>query len=182
MDSEDLQLVRPAAALQPAYEAYVRAFGDDRDIHGNSAMAVCLPDARDFARAVERCLGFADGSDLPEGWVGCEARWLVRNGGEIAGTIDLRHSLTPFLESEGGNIGYAVHPAFRGRGYATWMLQEVLGHARRRGMPRVLVTCDQRNAASAAVIRKCGGVLENEVPSALETREITQRYWIDLER
>ncbi|MFP4054245.1 MAG: GNAT family N-acetyltransferase [Phycisphaerae bacterium] len=177
---EDLKLVRPAAALQPSYEAYVRAFPEGAEIPGNSAMAACLADAPSFGRAVERCLGFADGTDLPEGWVCCEAWWLVRNGNEIVGTIDLRHSLTPFLESEGGSIGYAVHPDSRNRGYATEMLREVLQRARRRGTRRVLVTCDQQNAASAAVIRKCGGVLENEVPSVLEGREVTQRYRIDL--
>jgi predicted acetyltransferase len=42
----------------------------------------------------------------------------------------------------------------------------------------VLVTCDDDNVASAAVIERCGGVFESLVDSA-EGDVLTRRYWID---
>jgi len=56
-----------------------------------------------------------------------------------------------------------------------------LDEARRLGLKRVLITCDRRNIASARVIQKNGGWLENEIVSCLPNREFTQRYWIDLD-
>ena len=44
-------------------------------------------------------------------------------------------------------------------------------------MDRVLLGCDKNNAASAKVIEKNGGVLENEVPFEGKT---VRRYWIAL--
>ena len=85
------------------------------------------------------------------------------------------------LEAEGGHIGYSVRPSERGKGYATRMLEMALAEARRLGLKRVLITCDRKNVASARVIRKNGGRLENEVVSRLRDREFTQRYWLELE-
>ena len=44
---------------------------------------------------------------------------------------------------------------------------------------RVLVTCDDGNAASAAVIEHAGGVLEDIRPGP-DDGEATRRYWIAL--
>ena len=63
---------------------------------------------------------------------------------------------------EGGHIGYAVRPAHRRRGYATEILRQSLIVARAVGVDGVLVTCDDDNVGSAAVIERCGGVLESD--------------------
>ncbi len=47
------------------------------------------------------------------------------------------------------------------------------------GIRRLLVACDADNPASARVIEKCGGVLENEVAT---DDEVIRRFWIDLRR
>ena len=44
-----------------------------------------------------------------------------------------------------------------------------------RRIDRVLVTCDDTNLASATVIERNGGVLE-------DIRGVKRRYWIDLSR
>ncbi|MBI2920825.1 MAG: GNAT family N-acetyltransferase [Planctomycetes bacterium] len=176
MTEDDLQLVEPSVSLREEYEAYCREFGDARDIPGNG----CMAGSPDFSEAIRMCLDHARGANLPEGRVPATTFWLVRGGRRLVGMINLRHSLTPFLESEGGHIGYSVRPSERRKGYATRMLTAVLETARRLGLKGALITCDKRNAASAGVILKCGGVLENEVPSRLPGRELTQRYWIEL--
>lgn len=98
--------------------------------------------------------------------------------GRIVGTIQLRHTLSEELLQGGGHIGYAIRPAERGKGYATQQLGLALKEADRLGIPNVMVSCDKNNTASAAVIRKCGGVLAWE-----GYREIfhtcIQIYWID---
>ncbi len=101
-------------------------------------------------------------------------------GDEVVGRVHVRHALTPYLLEVGGHVGYGVRPAHRRRGYATQLLRAGLNLLREVGVPRVLVTCDDDNLASAATIERNGGVLEKVVPVEGETPK--RRYWIDLPR
>ena len=97
--------------------------------------------------------------------------------GALVGRTSIRHELNPFLEREGGHIGYAVRPAHRRRGFATAILRQSLVVARAAGVEEVLVTCDDDNVASATVIERCGGVLEDVVPPEAGGTPL-RRYWI----
>lgn len=97
--------------------------------------------------------------------------------GQIVGRSSIRHELNDFLRQLGGHVGYCVLRPYRRRGYATEILRQSLVIARSEGVERVLVTCDDDNAASAAVIERCGGVLEDVVE--VEGHPPTRRYWID---
>jgi hypothetical protein len=57
-------------------------------------------------------------------------------------------------------------------------LRQSLVIARAIGIDQVLVTCDDTNAGSKAVIEACGGRLDNVVDGAVEESRI-RRYWID---
>ncbi len=102
--------------------------------------------------------------------------WILDERDAVLGAISLRYALTDFLLQAGGHIGYSVRPSARGSGVASWALGEVLGTARRRSLKSVLITCDDDNLASARVIEKHGGVLEDvrETPIGLK-----RRYWVD---
>jgi predicted acetyltransferase len=76
-----------------------------------------------------------------------------------------------------GHIGYGVRPSARSRGLATWALQSVLVRAPALGLRKVLLTCDDSNPASARVIEKTGGVLEDVRETELG---LTRRYWMTL--
>lgn len=118
----------------------------------------------------------ARGLDLPPGRV--PAEYLVAEvGTDLVGRVSLRHCLTPVLLEIGGHVGYAVRPAFRGRGYATAMLRDSLHRLAVLGVAEVLVTCDDDNVASATVIERCGGVLE-DVRRLADEAPPTRRYWI----
>nr|WP_228395104.1 GNAT family N-acetyltransferase [Modestobacter roseus] len=74
-------------------------------------------------------------------------------------------------------MGYGIRPSARRRGLVTWALGEVLPVARRMGLDRVLVTCADDNVASARVIERAGGVLEDVRETELGR---ARRYWITL--
>jgi nicotinamidase-related amidase len=67
----------------------------------------------------------------------------------------------------------------RRRGYATEILRQSLAVATGLGVDRVLVTCDDDNVGSAAVIERCGGVFESHIVG--ESGERMRRYWIELD-
>lgn len=96
--------------------------------------------------------------------------------GAIVGRVSVRFSLNEFLLARGGHIGYAVRPACRRRGYAGEMLRGGLDIARSRGIEPVLVTCDDMNEASTAVIERAGGRLESLFVDDDGTN--IRRYWI----
>ncbi len=112
-----------------------------------------------------------------EGWVPSTTLLGVDENGRIVGMIDIRHRLNDYLAQFGGHIGYSVRKNERRKGYASQMLIQALEVAKQLGINKVLLTCEKENAASAATIRKCGGILENEV---YDDGVLTQRYWIEI--
>jgi len=111
-----------------------------------------------------------------EGRVHADYWWIVEDQTYL-GAITLRHGLNDFLLRAGGHIGYGLRPSARGRGLAAWALRSILPRAQQLRLDRVLVTCDDGNAASARTIEKAGGVLEDIRQTELG---LTRRYWITL--
>jgi len=127
----------------------------------------------------------SQGLDLPEGYVPATDFWIVAPGDEYLGRVNIRHRLTPYLAQFGGHIGYNVRSKYRGKGIATRALELGLLEARRLGLTRVLLTCDDDNLASRRVIEKNGGVLEDVVVEYTRedgTKSVIahkRRYWVE---
>ena len=99
-------------------------------------------------------------------------------GNRIVGRASIRHTLNPFLERQGGHIGYVVVPEFRRQGYASTILRLALQIARDKlGIERCLLTCDADNIGSIKTIERNGGRLDGVVDGPHVTKPI-RRYWI----
>ena len=115
-----------------------------------------------FAEFVQLVEDHRRGRNLGPGWV--ESTFLLADvDGLVVGRSSIRFELNDYLRMEGGHIGYAVRPAHRRRGYATEILRQSLIVARAGGVDRALVTCDDDNIGSAAVIEANGGVLQDVI-------------------
>jgi predicted acetyltransferase len=101
--------------------------------------------------------------------------WIVEQQTVLGGIV-----LRPFTNDDvlrRGHIGYGVRPSARGRGLATWALDQVLQRAAEAEMKRVLLVCLDSNAASIKTIERSGGILDRTVE---EGHGLVRHYWIDL--
>jgi predicted acetyltransferase len=130
-------------------------------------------------RFLQRHVDFAQGKNLPDGWIPATTFWLLDDAGKVVAMSHLRHQLTPFLLKRGGNIGYYVMASERGRGYGTQVLAHTLAEARSLGLDRVLVSADSDNERSIRVIERNGGLQEDEHVDETTGRPY-RRYRIEL--
>jgi predicted acetyltransferase len=120
-------------------------------------------DGMSLAEYLHVLAGVREGRNLPTGYVP-ETFLFAFVGPRIVGRVAVRHALNPFLECEGGHIGYVVVPEFRRRGYATRMLGLALRIAHEQlGIDDVLLICADSNVGSIRVIERNGGVLQDVV-------------------
>jgi len=133
----------------------------------------------DFDAYLEHLEIYRTGKNLPPGHVRSTAYFLL-GGDKLLGSGNLRHELNEGLSVFGGHIGYDVRPSERRKGYGSLILQLTLEKARTLGLGRVFLTCDTDNLASAKIIEKHGGKLENQMFYE-PTGKIISQYWIELE-
>ncbi len=104
--------------------------------------------------------------------------WIIDENDEYCGRVSLRHSLTEELSKHGGHIGYDIRPSKRGKSYASIALGLCLKEAKKLGLEKVLLTCDDDNFASMKSIEKNGGILQDKFTQ--DSGKVTRRYWIEL--
>ncbi|PTK92646.1 GNAT family N-acetyltransferase [Staphylococcus gallinarum] len=97
---------------------------------------------------------------------------------EIIGAANIRHDLNDHLKRVGGHIGYGVRKKHRGKGYGNKLLKKSLDYLSRIGVQEALVTCDESNKASAAVIKHNGG--EEIEPALLDDGTVIRRFQIEI--
>jgi len=152
---------------------YVREHYDNGETSISASLGLS---SSDYSEWVEKIKANALTGD--QAW-GKSLLYLCFDESRLVGLLSIRYELSPELSAKYGDIGYGVRPSERKKGYATRMTEYALTVCREKGLPSVILGCYKSNAASAATIRKCGGILiaENDNYSAGRT---SQYYRIDL--
>ena len=165
-------LVPPSIQYKDSVLLYVESFLKTSDSIPGSGRLATTPVYETWLEDVTNDL-----QDRPELGLVAASQYIAvdQDSGKVVGVIQLRHSLNSYLLNYGGHIGYSVHPDERGKGFATHMLKQCLTHAHQMGIDRVLVTCDDTNAASEHIIVKSGGVYED---SRRSPDGLMKRFWI----
>jgi len=119
------------------------------------------------------------GIDLPNNRVRAILFLVMDDNDNVIGVADIKPELNENLLNFGGHISYSVRPSERNKGYATAILSLMLEYAKKIGVNRVLLICNEQNNASAKIIEKSGGVLENTLFDEANNIMV-KRYWINL--
>ncbi len=165
-----IALVPPDVRLRETFLAGMRQFQAEGLPWWTGGELASIED--DFPGFVAKKL--ADATRRTDTFVPATHLWGVAES-RFVGRISIRHELSEALRVMGGHVGYDTVPSFRGRGVATSMLRAALPIARGLGLPEVLLTCDDHNAASIRVIERCGGVLE--ATRRIAGSDVPKRYY-----
>lgn len=173
-----MRLVFPNLSYKDKATDYIREFYEyGSEINGTGGLDRFLREST-YEAWLEKLVRDMDLANIPESRVPGLTYFYVREADDrIVGMINIRLALNEFLRNEGGHIGYSVRPTERRRHYGTDMLNAGLKVCGVIGIREVLVSCDKENAASAGVIKNCGGELQREFYSEA-FHETVQMYAI----
>lgn len=107
---------------------FVREMPEDENGFTNSWHNVSREDFE--KNALPTMLKFAEGTDLPEGYVP-ESFFFLWRDNEIVGQFRIRHYLCESMRTGAGHIGYFIASPFRGQGLGTEGLRLTLKEAHR---------------------------------------------------
>ncbi len=177
-----MELIKPTKQYEDSWLKGMREFDEAGDI----GFWNLYEGSHDLDKVIEQVNQYSKGESLPDGWVPATTYWLIDEG-EFVAHVNIRHALNERLKRIGGNIGYAVVPSCRRRGYGEKILGLALLKAKEIGLKKILLTCDDANSASQKIIERNGGVLdsidkfEGEIDGLDKFDGMMMRkYWIDL--
>lgn len=110
---------------------------------------------KQFKDWLEEQDGWSHGENLPEGYVPQYCYWLYVDEKPV-GFGKIRLGLTPQSRIEGGNIGCAIDPVHRGKGYATYFIALLLQKAQEMEIGEILITVKKYNYPSKVACEKNG--------------------------
>jgi len=183
---QPISLIEPNPALLASYaEALARGWSfEARQETRLEQLAAMRHDPQSFLRDLLSSNGtmtLPDGRVVPR--LPSKLFWITDDDG-FCGQIAFRFqpSTEALPDYVWGHIGYAVVPWKRRRGYATEALRLILPLAKKQGLKRVLINCDDDNEASQKVILANGGVLTGGESHQYRPGRRKLSYWIDLSR
>jgi len=173
-----IRLELPDTKYKKTYIEAVKEFKAEQNRHAQNYLELGLEALEnDFDAYVTKLHNQMEGQDLPEGFVPATEFWILDDNDTHIGRVHIRHRLTEHLRQIGGHIGYNIRQSERRKGYGSQALQLGLLEARKLGLSKVLVTCNQDNVASRKIIEKNGGVFNDSSPV---NGEQIRRYCITL--
>ncbi len=172
-----MKLILPSVQYKNSFIEAVKEYqavesNDRRDIYELDGVYL----ENNFSDYIYTLLSESKGENLPEGYVPQTTFWLIDNE-RFIGRVSIRHTLTEHLLKVGGHIGYDIRPGKRKMGYGKKILELALQEAKKLGIEKVLITCDETNIASKKIIEANGGILENRL-QLHKGKPAKLRYWI----
>ena len=156
MSSVELLQLSPEDGME-VYEMLQR-LGPSENAFNNEVNGMTYEEYKDWL--IERD-AWSRGELLPDGYVKQWIYWLVAEGRPV-GFGKLRERATEHSRLFGGNIGFAVDPLARGKGYGSKLFALLLEKAKEKGIHEVFSTVEKYNYRSKHVHEKCGGKLVKE--------------------
>lgn len=156
--TNNLFLVKPSKALEKDILEYKQEYFDfgEAGVNGSCGLA-CYDDFNEWLNLVLSI----EKEELRNGVHTSTFFTIRKEDDKIIGSIKLHHFLSPYLEN-GGHIAYGIRPSERKKGYGIEQLLLVLDVARSMKIPKVMITCNKDNIASAKTALCCGGILTSE--------------------
>ncbi len=155
-----MKLVVPAAVYEQSYREYITELADEErypfplDFEHN-----------DFEQLLTRLNDFAEGCNLPDGYVQSSTLWLVDDE-QIVGVTNIRHRLNNAIRHCGGHIGLGIRPSYRGKGIGKQLMQMSIHYLAQMNVSSIHIHCHKHNLASANMIKACAGILDSEITQA----------------
>ena len=175
-----LSHISPAAVHEAAAKEYLNEFKEyGSRINGAGGLDRYLPD--NYAGWLEKLA--ADRVLIPdEERVPAETFFLVRESdGRIVGMVNIRLALNDDLRKSGGNVGYAIRPTERRKGYNKINLYLALQCLKKHGIKEALLDCDIKNTASERTMLALGGQCIEDFYDE-EEKCNARKYLIDIDK
>lgn len=174
---EEVLLISPTVEYENQAQEYIKEFKEyNSQLNGVGRM----DRFDDYSSWLGYLDDMQDSEKIPVGRVPNYTYFLVRKeDNRILGMTNIRKELNQYYLQDAGHIGYSIRPTERKKGYGEKILSLALSKCKELSLIKVLLTCDKHNIASAKIIQKNNGILEDETYSEMSSI-IIQRYWIQL--
>ena len=150
---QNVKLIGPSLLYKESFLEFV----EDVKSTGYESYELYTKSEEDFEEFVTDLTNSSKGINLQDGWAPCSCYWLVDDSGEVIGVIRIRHRVDSDFLQMIGHIGYEIKSSRRKEGYGRKLLELGLTEARKMGLEKVLITCDEDNIASLRIIQKFNG-------------------------
>ena len=176
---EKFKLIRPTLEYKEQAIAYIQEFYQyNSKIHGVGSLNKYLDDYEGWLEKLELYRNMV----ATEERVPAETFFLIReNDNKIIGMTNIRFELNENLRKYGGHIGYSIRPTERRKGYNKINLYLGLLESQKRGLKRVMLSCDKDNLGSSRTMLAFNAEFEREFFDDEINHCIEQIYWIDVD-
>lgn len=86
--------------------------------------------------------------------------YIEESTGKIVGTVNIRRNSS--MAEKYGNLGYAIRPTLRGKGFGTDMVEAAVSLCGFMGMNEITAVCRKDNKPGLRLLEKCGFLVAEE--------------------
>lgn len=170
----NLRLIKPSLKYKEEILRYKNSFTFDK-LNGGGGI-LNYDNVEDWLKHLEI---MSSEDTCPSDRVPSNTYLCVNEKDKIVGMCNIRHNVSlDYLINKAGHIGYSIDPSERRKGYGKEQLRLALIEAKKLGIDRVLVTCNEQNIGSKNTIIANGGVFEDKRYDEIDN-EMMERYWIE---